>query len=114
MLGDLAFYAAVLGKPNMSSVWCTWCDLGSKEWREPKHNRGVPWTMERMSKVFEDTRENRIQNIPQNCKGIVNVPLFDSVELTNYIVSILHCEIGIGNKNQLNSPITLFLFFIVR
>ncbi len=25
IVGDLAFYATILGKPNMATCWCTWC-----------------------------------------------------------------------------------------
>ena len=30
MTGDLAFYSLCLGKVNMESKWCTWCDLVCK------------------------------------------------------------------------------------
>jgi hypothetical protein len=28
--GDLAFYAKILGKPNISPCWCTWCMLSKQ------------------------------------------------------------------------------------
>ena len=40
MCGDLAFFAAVLGKVNMSGKWCVWCQLGPSEWSMPNHVPG--------------------------------------------------------------------------
>ena len=48
MTGDLAYYAAVLGKPNMAGQWCTWCDLSKKEWIDVEHQKGNLWTLSLM------------------------------------------------------------------
>jgi hypothetical protein len=39
-----------------------------------------------------------VEDMPAFRKGITEDPLFDSVELTNYILSLLHIEIGGGNQ----------------
>jgi len=33
--GNLSYYADVLGVPNSSSYWCTWCLLSHAEWNQP-------------------------------------------------------------------------------
>eukprot|EP00978_Attheya_sp_CCMP212_P025588 scaffold82537_cov26-Attheya_sp.AAC.1 len=96
--GDLAFFAAVLGKPNMSGSWCSWCKLAPKEWKIVDHAQGEKWTLEEMHETQTQLEDEDISDTPQNRKGIVAKPLFDSVEISSYIISLLHCEIGIGNK----------------
>jgi hypothetical protein len=39
-----------------------------------------------------------VEDMPAFRKGITEDPLFDSVELTNYILSLLHIESGVGNQ----------------
>ena len=39
--GDLVFFANVVGKVNMSSYWCHWCNLSAKQWSEITHKRNV-------------------------------------------------------------------------
>jgi hypothetical protein len=38
--GDLAYFAAILGKVNMAGDWCTWCGLSAKEWSPTDHEKG--------------------------------------------------------------------------
>jgi len=45
--GDLAFYATVLGKPNMSPCWCTWCMLSKVQWSASDHDAGAEWTIQK-------------------------------------------------------------------
>lgn len=52
--GDLAFYATVLGKINMSGFWCTWCNLRVAEWEKLDHERGTCWTL----KEIDNRRRN--------------------------------------------------------
>ena len=49
--GDLAYFAAILGKVNMAGDWCTWCELSAKDWSSIDHNKGELWTLERMAEV---------------------------------------------------------------
>ena len=46
----LAFYATVLGKPNMSPCWCTWCMFSKAQWSAEGHCTGPEWALE---KIFE-------------------------------------------------------------
>ena len=40
LTGDLAFYAAMLGKINASGHWCTWCQSIYEVWKEYGHAKG--------------------------------------------------------------------------
>ena len=48
LCGDLAFFAAVLGKVNMSEKWCIWCQIEPTEWSAPYHVPGEGWTIKKM------------------------------------------------------------------
>jgi hypothetical protein len=43
--GDLAYFAAILGKVNMAGGWCTWCGLSPKQWSPTDHGKGELWTL---------------------------------------------------------------------
>ena len=100
--GDLAFYAAVLGKVNMSGKWCTWCKLHPSEWEQEGHEHGEQWTLEEMRDILEQLNCGILQDTPRNRKGIVQLQLFDCIPLKQYILPVLHSEIGLGN-GMLNS-----------
>eukprot|EP00978_Attheya_sp_CCMP212_P037364 scaffold175527_cov64-Attheya_sp.AAC.1 len=96
--GDLAFFTAVLGKINMSGSWCTWCKLSPKEWKEYMHEKGQLWILDSMYTIQYAIENGDINpKDAQSRKGIVTDPLFDCIEVCQYIISLLHCEIGIGN-----------------
>jgi len=51
MAGDLAFYATILGKPNMSPCWCTWCMLSKLQWNIEGHRAGPEWTVDKIIEI---------------------------------------------------------------
>ena len=97
MTGDLAYYATALGKINMSGSWCTWCNLNAKEWSQIDHNKGVLWVRTAMDEVRESIYNGELSNDVNSRRGCVDVPLFDDVEINQFIFPVLHAEIGIGN-----------------
>ena len=44
--GDLAFFATIVGKNNMSGHWCHWCMLSPSEWENCDHEKGDKWTIQ--------------------------------------------------------------------
>ena len=54
--GDLAYFAAILGKVNMAGGWCTWCGLSPREWSPTNHDKGQLWTLEAMAEVWTSIR----------------------------------------------------------
>ena len=56
--GDLAFFATVVGKVNMSGCWCHWCNLSAKEWSDKSHIKGMSWTIHLLKKLCNDKDNN--------------------------------------------------------
>ena len=98
MCGDLAFFAAVLGKVNMSGKWCVWCQLGPTEWGVSGHNNGEEWTIEKMNDLRCQIVRNEVVDTPGNKKSIVEKILIDAIPVDHIIFSLLHAKIGVGNK----------------
>ena len=43
---DLAYFATIVGIVSMSSCWCYWCNLSSKEWLDESHSKIMLWTID--------------------------------------------------------------------
>jgi hypothetical protein len=96
--GDLAYFAAILGKVNMAGGWCTWCGLSPKEWSPTDHDKGQLWTLEAMAEVRASIALGVTVDTSANRQGCVDEPLRTCVPINSYIIPILHTEIGIGNR----------------
>ncbi len=96
--GDLAYFAAILGKVNMAGDWCTWCGLSAKEWSPTDHDKGELWTLEAMAEVRLSISSGATNDTSADRRGCVDVPLRTCVPIKAYIIPILHTEIGIGNR----------------
>ena len=97
MCGDLAFFAAVLGKVNMSGKWCVWCQLGPSEWSMPSYVPGDGWTIKKMQTLREKIINGDV-NTPSEKKGIVEKPLINTIPVDHIIFSLLHAQIWMDNK----------------
>ena len=95
--GDLAFFATVVGKVNRSGCWCHWCNLSPLEWENTNHEKGMLWTIELIKKKFDEQLVNTKMTANEK-RGFIRPLLFDAVPIENYIFSLLHAEIGVGNK----------------
>ena len=95
--GDLAFFATVVGKKNMSGKWCHWCNLSVAEWEDCDHEKGDMWSIQLMKDNLKEQQIN-LDMTQNEKKGCVLPMLFDSIPIENYIFSLLHVEIGVGNK----------------
>jgi hypothetical protein len=49
--GDMAYYAMCLGKVNMSSHWCTWCNLSVANWERQGHRKGQQYNLQSLEDV---------------------------------------------------------------
>lgn len=96
--GDLAFFSLILGKENMSSKWCNWCMLSAKEWSTVGHNQGGAWTIEKIYEIRQKVKDGLLSETPQNIRGCTEIPLIDAVPIENFILSVLHIVIGVGNS----------------
>ena len=81
----------------MSRHWCHWYMLSPSEWENCDHDKSDKWTIQ----LIKDNLKKHIIHldmIPYEKKGCVLPMLFDTILIENYVFSLLHTEIGIGNK----------------
>jgi hypothetical protein len=71
--------------------------LSPKEWSVFGHNKGELWTIDKIYDIRQQVEDGTLTEIPQNIKGCTEKPLIDSVPIENFILSILHIIIGVGN-----------------
>ena len=53
---DLAFFATVIGKVNMSGCWC---NLSAKYWSDKYHIKGMIWTIDLFKQSLSDKDNNK-------------------------------------------------------
>jgi len=92
----LAFFATILGKPNMSPVWCNWC-ISKQAWSVQGHAPGEKWTIEKLHQIRHNVEVCGMKEEPSNVMGCMKRPLIDAVPIKNFTLSVLHIIIGIGN-----------------
>ena len=99
VVGDLKYYAQLLGRENMSSYWCMWCTLPKPEW----NNKSTPvsqaalWTIESLKAHCDKVVVEKLKE-PRDISGVVMYPVWDFIEPSHYVVPILHIEIGLVNN----------------
>ena len=95
--GNLVFFATVVGKINRSGCWCYWCNLSPFEWGNIHYEKGTLWAIDLMKKYLHTQVDNN--NMTANEKKGINQPLlFDAIPIENYVILLLHAEIGVSNK----------------
>jgi hypothetical protein len=95
--GDLAFFSTILGKPNMSPIWCNWCMLSKQAWSVAGHAPGDRWAIDKIQQIRHNVEVCGMRDDPSNIMGCIKTPLIDAVPIENFILSVLHIIIGIGN-----------------
>jgi hypothetical protein len=74
------------------------CDLPRKLWEELDHDSGSMWTIQRLKHVLAGLLDDTVEDTPTFQRGITQDPLFNSVDLSNYILSLLYIEVDVGNQ----------------
>ena len=94
--GDLCFYATSSGRDGRSHCRCTYCDSSPNCWTDGNRSHSVLTheCLSRFGKLYEDS--SHLKNKPDT-KGIVMPPLL-SIEPIDYVIPLLHLEIGLVNK----------------
>ena len=87
--GNLAFQAMALGKESMAGHWCMQCKAMRLQFTEDCEL----WTMGQLVGRSDDA----ITNNP--VLGVKQKPWWPFIPLQNYVVPLLHCEIGVGNQS---------------
>jgi hypothetical protein len=88
--GDLAFQAMALGKESMAGHWCMQC----KSHKDKFLDNGEMWTTDELCRLGEVADKSK----GNPALGVKQKPWWAFIPLTNWIVPLLHCEIGVGNQ----------------
>ena len=81
----------------MSSSWCMWCQSHPSDWRHHPLPPTEHWTIEKITRHKERIEREHLKE-PRQVLGVVSHPIWDFVEVENYIFPELHAEIGIVNN----------------
>ena len=102
MVGDLKFYAQMLGRTNMSGNWCMWCLTAPHEWKLPIDEGPLihreEWTIDKLKAAYLRIRNEGLRE-PQDIRGVVEFPEWDFIPVKNYVYPVLHGEIGLVNDD---------------
>jgi hypothetical protein len=88
--GNLAFQAMALGKDSIAGHWCMQCTSSKAQFLDD----GTMWTMAEIVRLGKEAECKKGE--PQ--LGIKQQPWWPFIPVLNYLVPLLHCEIGIGNQ----------------
>jgi len=97
VVGDLKFYAQLLGRENMSSSWCMWCTSHPSEWKHHPLPPSDLWTIKKIKNHKERIDRKEIKEA-REILGIVNYPVWDFIQPENFMFPELHAEIGLVNN----------------
>jgi hypothetical protein len=71
--------------------------LSKQAWSVPGHDPGEKWTMEKIHQIRHNVENCGMKDEASNGMGCVKRPLIDAIPIDNFILSVLHIIIGIGN-----------------
>jgi hypothetical protein len=94
VVGDLKYYTQLLGRENMSSSWCIWCQSHPSNWKHHPLPPTEHWSIEKI-KCHKEHIDCKHFKEPLQVLGIVSSPIWDFIEVENYIFPELHAEIGV-------------------
>jgi hypothetical protein len=97
IVGDLKYYAQLLGRENMSSSWCIWCTSHPSTWKQYPVPDAEHWTIEKIKSIKGRIDRKELKE-PRELLGVVSNPVWDFVQPQNYIFPELHAEIGLVNN----------------
>ena len=94
--GDLCFYATSSGRDGRSHCRCTYCDSSPSCWSDTttSHRILTHECLYKLGKLYVDS--SHLKNKPDT-KGIIMPPLLTNQPI-DYVVPLLHLEIGLVNK----------------
>ena len=65
IMGDLAYYSDILGKPNSSPHWCHLCDMSHSEWNDVSKNVGNLWNIKMLKETYKTYKKQKGANTKQ-------------------------------------------------
>jgi hypothetical protein len=85
MAGDIPFCSLVIGKEGFATWWCCFCKLFKNDWQQAGHERGEPWTIE---KLIEHAK--KIENLEIDMRDVQAVC---GVKGTGRLLMLCFCHI---------------------
>ena len=93
IVGNLKFFAQMLGRENMSGSWCMWCRSHPSQWSN--YGQSFPlWCINSLKSHKDKIISERLKE-PKDICGVVSYPIWDFVEPSHYILPELYIEIGL-------------------
>jgi hypothetical protein len=93
--GDLAYLACLLGKDGFEGHWCNWRKEYNTSWHDPNCTCNL-WTIDGLK---DQAKLNSTeQRTGTNRMGVKDCPPFFEIPVENIIFSVLHAQMGVGNK----------------
>jgi hypothetical protein len=118
-LGDIKFFAYLLGMVNSDTCWCLHCQrvqgkFGSGQFdpNEIRTKGNIQECLETFRQIIADAQENDTKTTPKNYLGVNSCPL-QSIDPDKLMLSTLHCEIGQINKFNMDAD-KWVLFYVEK
>jgi tetratricopeptide (TPR) repeat protein len=103
-LGDIKFFAYLLGMVNSDTCWCLHCQrvqgefgVGQFDPNETRTKENLQDCLGKFRQIITDAQENNMKTTTKNYLGVNSCPL-QSIDPDKLMISTLHCEIGQINK----------------
>jgi hypothetical protein len=84
VVGDLKFYAQLLGGEKMSGSWCMWRDTHPFQWNDDVLNNGesLPWMIQRLKEVKDKITRGELKQAKDKL-GVIEYSIWDFIEPRN-------------------------------
>jgi hypothetical protein len=96
-IGDIKWLAMLAGMGNHSGCWCTHCLLSPSEWKEEGHQLGELRDVQSAQNAVDAHNISDVTKSDPKFRGVASHPFFPFLKLSNFVVPLLHCRIGIFN-----------------
>jgi hypothetical protein len=117
-LGDIKFFAYLLGMVNSDTCWCLHCkrvqgEFGSGQFdpNELRTKENLQECLDTFRQIIADAHENNNKTTTKNYLGVNACPLL-GVDPDKLMLSTLHCEIG--QINKFNADADKWVLFYVE
>ena len=92
----MAFHPTMLGKLNMDSCWCTWCDASVREWATTEIVKGNMWTRQKLIDKLIQIQQNPKMEAYKK-KGVKEKPILN-VDPSLFVPPPLHLKLSLVNR----------------
>jgi hypothetical protein len=91
MAGDVPLCNVAIGKEGFLTWWCCLCKLLKKDWQRAGHERGEPWTIEKLTEHSQKVEDQEINT--KDAHAVCGVKgggvIFDAAPLSHFVTPVL-------------------------